>query len=155
MDGISLSWRHLPESLIERHGLQGRRYCRGEGSDPEYQFLFRGRSPVLPVWYGDELRIFNWATPNRHSPLPRRHVIGHEVLHAGDWRELEPEEVEIPATFGLDKGIWYRVTQGVQGVLVRDGDGTPIVYVVTRAATHYYQVMTRNSREPVFIGETI
>lgn len=155
MDGLSLSWRHLPQSLIDQHGLQERRYCRGDGCEPEYQFLFRTRAPVLPVMYGDELRVFSWGTPNRHSPLPRQAVIGHERLHAGDWRELQPEEVEFPAIRCVDKGIWYRVSQGVQGVLVRDRDDTPVVYVVTRVSTHYYRVMTRNSREPVFIGETI
>ena len=155
MDGISLSWRLLPSAMIERHGLQERLISRGEQAEPEIQFFYRNRSPLLPVWYGDELRVFRWGSPSRGSPLPRRPVIGHEALHDGEFRELEPEQIEIPATFGMDRGIWYPVREGVQGVMVRDRDGSPVVYVVTRQATHYYQVMTRNTREPILIGETI
>lgn len=155
MDGISLSWRLLPQAVIDEYRLHDRIITRGKGSDPEIRFVYRCRQPVLPVWYGGELRIFKWGHPGRGSPLPRSAVIGHESLHDGELRELEPETIDIPATFGWDRGIWFRVTQGVQGVLVRDQDGTPVIYVVTRQATHYYQVMTRNEREPLLIGETI
>ncbi len=153
MDGVSLSWRLLPQALIERYGLQGRAISRGNG-DPEYRFLYRDPLPVLPVWYG-ELRIVSWGWPAKRSSLPRCREIGHDALQEGQWRELEPEPVEIPASFIVDRGIWTRVAQGVQGVLVHDNDGTPVVYVVTREATHYYQVMTRNLREPILIGEII
>ncbi len=155
MDGISLSWRLLPLALVERHGLRNKAISRGQGADIEYRFLSQVRNPVLPVWYGGELQIVPWATHQRTSPLPRRRSITLESLDAGELRHLEPESVEIPATFGLDHGIWFRITQAVQGVLVRESDGSPVVYVVTREATHYYQVMTRNNREPILIGETI
>lgn len=155
MDGISLAWRLLPQALLERHALQGRIVQRTEQADREIRFLYREWPSLLPVWYGGELRVFAWGRPSRNSPLPKSPIIAHETLASGTWRELEPEPVEIPATFGYDKGIWYRITQGVQGVLVHDHDGTPVVYVVTRDATHYYQVMTRNSRQPLLIGETI
>ncbi len=155
MDGISLSWRLLPIMLVERHGLQDKAVSRGNGADIEYRFLACERRPVLPVWYGGELQIVPWATHQRTSPLPRRRTITLESLEAGELQNLQPESVEIPATFGLDHGIWYRITQAVQGVLVRASDGSPVVYVVTREATHYYQVMTRNNREPILIGETI
>ncbi len=155
MDGISLSWRLLPITIVERHGLQGKAVSRGNGADIEYRFLFFERRPVLPVWYGGELRILSWATHQRTSPLPRRGSITLESLEAGELLNLNPESVEIPASFGCDRGIWFRITQGIQGVLVREPDGSPVVYVVTREATHYYQVMTRNNREPILIGETI
>lgn len=155
MDGISLAWRLLPLTLIEQHGLRNRVVTRGDQADGEFRFLYRDRQPVLPVWYGDELRIFNWGRPGRGSPLPYSRVITHEALRAGELRELEPEQVDIPASFGWDRGVWYPVKQGVQGILVRDRDGTPIIYVVTRAATHYYEVMTRNTRQPILIDQVI
>ena len=153
MDGISLSWRLLPTTIIEQHNLQDRMIRREEDSDPEYRFLYRDRKSVLPVWYRGELRVFSWGKPR--PPLPRCRAIAHEELHAGELRELHPEPVEIPATFGIDRGVWFRITQGVQGVMVREQDGSPVIYVVTKAASHYYQVMTRNEREPLLIGETI
>lgn len=155
MDGISLSWRILSQAVIEHHALRWRETRRTADAEPEFRFLYRERNPVLPVWYGSELRLFNWGNPYRNSPLPRCRTISHERLSEGELSALEPETVEIPACFGWDRGIWYPIRQGVQGILVREADGTPVVYVVTRQATHYYEVMTRNDREPLFIGETI
>jgi hypothetical protein len=155
MDGISLSWLLLPEVLIERHQLQSRIISRGEGAEREIRFLYRDRHPVLPVWHGCEIIIVNWGRPSRGSPLPYCRTITHEALHEGELREVQPEPVEIPASRGWDRGIWYPIKEGVQGLLVRDRDGTPIVYVVTRESTRYYEVMTRNKRQPILIGQTI
>ena len=33
MDGVSLSWRLLPQALVERHRLQDRDISRGDGAD--------------------------------------------------------------------------------------------------------------------------
>lgn len=155
MDGVSLTWRLLPDALIQQFGLQDKIVSRAPGADREIQFLYRCRYPVLPVWYGEELRVFRWGHPGRNSPLPRRPTITHEALQEGQFRELEPEPIEIPASMGFDLGIWYPIKQGVQGVLVHDSDGTPVVYMVTRESTRYYEVMTRNKRQTVLIGETI
>jgi hypothetical protein len=38
---------------------------------------------------------------------------------------------------------------------LRDEAGKPHVYVLTEAASHYYQVMTCQERMPVLIGERI
>jgi hypothetical protein len=63
--------------------------------------------------------------------------------------------VDIPATFGLDGGVWSRIRQGVRGLLVRDERGEPVVYVLCEPASRYYWVMTRSDRMPVLIGERI
>jgi hypothetical protein len=153
MDGISVSWRLLPVELIQQHKLQDRRIERGDGSDPEYRFLYRDRKSLLPVWYGGELRIVNWGKPK--PPLPWCRVIPHEDLHAGLFQNLDTEPVEIPATFGLDRGIWFPIREGVQGVMVREHDGSPVVYVVTKVSSHYYKIMCRNERQPLLIDQSI
>jgi hypothetical protein len=62
--------------------------------------------------------------------------------------------VVIPATVGLDKGVWYRIRQGIRGLAVLDERGCPRVYVLCEPSTHYYQVMTRGSRwMPTLIDE--
>ena len=66
------------------------------------------------------------------------------------WRE----PVEIRASAGLDGGIWYRIRQGVRGLLVE----TPrevAAFAIVEPASHYYKVMTRQERMPVLIGERI
>jgi hypothetical protein len=56
----------------------------------------------------------------------------------------------------LDKGVWYRIRQGIHGMVVLDERGCPRVYVLCESSTHYYQVMTRGSRwMPALIDELI
>jgi len=152
--GISLSWRDLPEALVECHRLKDRVIVRQEGADREFRFLYRDRRPLIPAWCGNELRIYCWGSGG--TKLPRTGWITTESLEEGRWRDLAPERVEIPATFGFDRGIWFQVPEGgLQGVLVRDEADRPHVYILTRPASHYYKVMTRSHREPVFIGNQI
>ena len=154
--GISLSWRELPAALIEQHRLHDRVIVRHEGADQEVRFLFRDPRPLLPVWCGNQLGILEWGNcSNGKSRLPRTGWIGVEALEAGDWRWLNPEPVDIPATLGLERGIWFQIKEGIRGVLVRDQKDEPHVYMLTKPASHYYQVMTRHRRMPVFINETI
>jgi hypothetical protein len=154
--GISLSWRELPAALIEQHRLHDREIVRHEGAEREIRFLFRDPHPLIPTWSGHELGIYEWGNrSNKKSRLPRTGWIRMETLEAGDWRWLNPEPVDIPATLGLDRGVWFQIKEGLRGILVRDEKNQPHVYMLTEPASHYYQVMTRNNRMPVFIGATI
>lgn len=155
MDGVSLSWRLLPQSLIDRHELQERAIVRSDEADREYRFLYRDALPVLPVWSGVDLIVVTWGCPTRRSKLPRARTVAQEAIQRGEWHGVEPEPVEIPASFGWDRGVWFRVKEGVQGILVRDEDGNPVVYMLTEPSTHYYRVMTRNDRMPVLCRERI
>jgi hypothetical protein len=56
---------------------------------------------------------------------------------------------------GLENGVWFRIREGIRGVLVRDENEVDVVYMVCEPATHYYEVMTRSKRMPVLIGERI
>lgn len=155
MDGISLSWRSLPQALIDQHALGDRIIVRSEEADREIRFLYRDVRPLLPVWVGNELNIISWGQPRHKSKLPRARAVAQEALQTGVWQDVHPEPVDIPANFGWDKGVWYRITEGVRGILVKDELGNQIVYVLTEPASHYYQVMTRNKRMPVLCGERI
>ena len=63
--------------------------------------------------------------------------------------------MDLPATFGYENGVWFRIRQGVRGLLVRTETGEPIVYMICEPASRYYEVMTRSARRPVLIGERI
>jgi hypothetical protein len=63
--------------------------------------------------------------------------------------------VDIPATLGLERGRWYRITQGIRGLLVPDERGMAVAYMICEPASHYYRVMTGSERMPVFIGQRI
>lgn len=155
MDGISLSWRSLPQALIDRHALGDRVVVRSDEADREIRFLYRDACPFLPAWVGNELNVFSWGHPRRTSKLPRTKAVAQETIRAEIWQNVHPEPVDIPANFGWDKGVWYRIKEGIRGILVRDESNNPIVYMLTEPASHYYRVMTRNNRMPVLCGERI
>ena len=153
--GISLSWRQLPESLIERFRLQDKVVIRNGCKDREIRFLSRDPRPLIPAWHGEQLGVFRWGSKDRRSKLPRTGWATLESLEAGHWSRRKPEAVEIPATLGFEKGVWFKIRQGIRGILVQDEHQRPHVYMLTEAASHYYSVMTRAKRMPVFLGERI
>jgi hypothetical protein len=152
--GIALAWSELPTELIAHHGLWLRLHNRG--GEPEVRFLYRDPDPVLPVWHQGRLTIVRWGNARGHSRfLPRTGWTWMDTLEQGGWQSCEPIRVDIPATLGLEKGVWFRVRQGLRAILVRDERQRPVVYLLCEPATHYYQVMTRSNRMPVLCEEQI
>src|SRR5262249_25625002 len=76
-------------------------------------------------------------------------------IEEGLWANWGAEPVDIPAALGHDGGVWYRIRQGIRGVLVHDEQGEPVAYLICEPASHYYAVMTRSRRMPVLLGERI
>jgi hypothetical protein len=144
MDGIALPLSDVSEVLIEQHGLQ--RLIHDRGGEREIQFLRRVRQPILPVWHDGQLRIVAWGG----QPPSRCGLTWLRTLEAGDWQPYEPEAVDIPAAAGLERGVWFRIRQGVRGLLVDDR-----AFVLIEPSTHYYRVMTKSRRMPLLIGEQI
>jgi len=131
MNGVSLSWRELTDDIVHRYRLTS--ICRGDG-EPEYLFLWRAQNRRLPVWVENQLLILPWHGFCRL-----------EDLEAGHWSHRCPVRVEIPATLGQDKGVWYPIREGINGVLIHRK-----VFMLTQVSTHYYKIMTRNPRMPMF-----
>jgi hypothetical protein len=152
--GIALAWSELPTELIGRHGLYRRHHNRG--GEREVQFLFRDRKPRLPVWRDGRLQIVRWGNARGQSRfLPRTGWTWLSTIDEGGWQNSRAIPVDIPATLALERGIWYRVRQGIRGLLVPDERGIAVAYMICEPATHYYQVMTRSERMPVLIQEQI
>lgn len=147
MDGISLAYSDVPLELIERHSLHRRTHDRG--GEREIRFLRRARNPLLPVWYCGQMRIATWGC--RRGPLPRSPLTWQKTLDEGQWAPYQPERIEIPATLGLQGGIWFRVRGRIQGLLV----GGETVYMLIEPASYYYRIMTRCEWMPVLAGERI
>lgn len=151
-DGLALASDYVPNELMEpvRHKVVTR------GGMPEIRFLYRDRVPLLPVWTESEFLILPWGNrTDRRSRLPQTGWAKTEDVETGKWKHLKPEEVTIPAIFGFAGGVWYHVSEGMKGMKVRDEHGNPHVYMLLQPASHYYQVMTRQERMPVLIGEQL
>ena len=152
--GVALALSQVPIELVVRHGLGRRIYERG--GEGEIQFLLSDSERVLPVWLDGELRIVRWGNRRGQSrELPYSAWTWRATLENGGWNGLESVRVVIPAAMGLDRGVWLRVREGIQGVVVRDDRGHAVVYVLVEPATHYYRVMTRSEWMPSLIGELI
>ena len=153
--GIALAWSELPTELIGRHGLERRVHERG--GEREVRFL-------LPRPPAPAAGLARRPAPGRAlgqrpgpEPVPARAPAGPgwRPSSEGGWRNSGAIPVDIPATLGLERGVWYRVRQGIRGLLVPDERGIAVAYMICEPATHYYQVMTRSPRMPVLIEERI
>ena len=150
--GIALPIDALPEELVKRY--PHRVATREPEATGELRFTFRDPVAELPVWHGNQLEVLAWGNrDDRTSRLPRTGWCRQESLEEGRWSWLQPEMVEIPAALGLEKGVWFLITEGIRGVLVHDEHGRPHVYMLTQPASHYYQIMTRHNRMPVLLGQ--
>lgn len=152
--GISILKARLRQELFEQYELEHR--ITDRGGQQELHFMFTDPVVELPVLSGGEIQILEWGNRgNKGSKLPRTGWCKNESLEAGKWRWLRPEPVEILADFGLEKGVWFQITEGMRGVVVEDEAGRPHVYMMTQPASHYYATMTKHERMPILIGQEI
>lgn len=154
--GISILKNRLRQELFEKYELAGRVTSRADGAEQELHFMFTDPVVQLPVIDGGDVVIYEWGNRgNKESKLPRTGWCRTESLEAGKWRWLSPEPVVIPADYGLEKSVWFQIDEGLEGVLVRDEQERPHVYMLTKPASHYYHVMTRHDRMPVLVHQEI
>ncbi len=152
--GIALASSEIPNELFARHALGHRVHERG--GEPEVRFLYRDRHPRLPVWRDGRLQIARWGNAGRKSRfLPETGWTWQATIDQGYWKNLNPVMVDIPASLGLERGVWYRIRQGVRGLLVPDENRVAVVYMICEPSSHYYQIMTRSTRMPLLIEERI
>lgn len=147
--GISILKSRLKQELFEQ-------YAHRVAADGNLHFMFTDKVVELPVIRDGQLEILEWGNRgNKESRLPRTGWCRNESLEAGKWRWLKPEPVEIPADFGLEKGVWFQILQGIQGVVVEDELEKPHVYMLTEQASHYFATMTKHDRMPLLIEQDI
>lgn len=152
--GLSLAYSELPLRLVERYDLGERLHDRG--GEKEVRFLWRARPALLPVWWAGKLHVVRWGNRERTEPkLPPTGWTWQETVASGWWSELAPEEVVVPASFGVANGVWFKLKVGVRGLLVHDRRGAPVVYMLTQPATRYYEIMCRADWMPVLVDEVI
>jgi hypothetical protein len=154
---ISILKKQISRELLEKYELERRIIRRRDDADEELLFDFakdRPR-PELPVEHDGQLRIYTWGDRNRETRLPHTGWCREESLEAGKWKYLSPEPVLIPCVMGLEKGIWFNIDQGIRGIVVRDQQEQPHVYMLTVAATVYFHNMTRHDRMPVLHEQTL
>jgi hypothetical protein len=106
LSGVAMALSNLPLETVSRHGL-GRRVC-DRGGEREVQFLFADADRLLPAWRDGRLEFHRWGNRRGESAqLPCTAWTQRETVEDGGWGGRTVEPVVIPATMGLDKGVWY------------------------------------------------
>jgi hypothetical protein len=150
---IALAVSDLPVELAQRHRLAARLHVR-EGHE-EFQFHWWQTPTYLPVRWEGRLEILPWGGKLRHGLLPYGGWIAKERIASGLFDNAHPQEVMIPANLGYQKGTWFLIVEGIQGVVIETRQG-PVVYMLTEPASNYYRNMTEQSPTmPVFINQVI
>ena len=154
LTGLARAVADIPLRMIEQEHLEPRRHERG--GEAELQFLFRDAERLLPVWHEGRLQLVRWGNRRGESrALPCTGWTWHSTVASGAWADRAPAEVVVPATLGLDRGVWFCIRQGVRGLLVADELGVERVFPLVEPAAHYYAVMTRSDWMPVLIDKRI
>jgi hypothetical protein len=150
LTGVALPLSEIPHDLIVPHNLGPRVHARD--GKLEVQFLFRHADRVLPYLLDGQLRIARWGNRRGESRhLPCSGWTWRSTVEGGRWTHCDAAEVVIPATWGLDKGIWFRIDGGVRGLLVADETSLLRVYPVVEPASRWYATMTRSDWMPCLV----
>jgi hypothetical protein len=154
LSGIALATSELPLTLLELPEMQDR--VHDPGGRPEVRFYWWASPRVLPCWHEGRLKVIPWGNRRGESRLlPVTGSATLEKVEGGGWAPWQPDPVLVPATAGFEGGVWYQIRQAVRGLLARDEQGVPRVYLLCEAASHYYKVMTRGDWMPCLVGEVI
>jgi hypothetical protein len=116
--------------------------------------------PVLPVLAGDGegdrssgLELVRWGNRDKEAPFPQTGWARVDSIEAGKWNHLRPKPVLIPVSYGVEKGKWFPIDQGIKGVLVQR-KGEERVYMLTADATPEFLGVTKHERMPILQDQT-
>ena len=88
------------------------------------QFLFADAERLPPVWRDGRLQVLCWGNRcGERAQLPCTAWTQMGTVENGGWRDRRVDPVIIPATMGLDRGVWYRIRQDIRRLVVADERG--------------------------------
>jgi hypothetical protein len=116
--------------------------------------------PVLPVIEegdgegGQEQapKLLRWGNRDKEAPFPQTGWARLESIEAGKWRHMKPRAAMIPVSYGVEKGNWFTIKNGIAGLVVQK-DGEDRVYMLTREADPEFYEVTHHDRKPVLIEQ--
>ena len=116
--------------------------------------------PVLPVKApakadneDESVEIMQWGNRDKDAPFPQTGWARRESLDDGKWSYLKPKPTTIPVTHGVEKGKWFEIEHGIEGVVVERA-GEKRVYMLTEEADPEYLARTNHPRMPVLEDQT-
>jgi len=153
---VALTLAAIPKRLFDEFDFLPRVHDCG-GNTPEVWFSYSDPVPLVPVIDGGVLTFHRWGSRDRAGPPPTTGWTWRGSVERGAWAGVgcPTEPVIIPATYVCEKGVWFRITEGIHALLVRPPAAPPSVYMICEEPTRYYKVMTRGERMPWLVDEVI
>ena len=152
--GIALAMSELPAGVTADPRVADRVYDR-EGRK-EMQFHWWQDPAFLPVRWEGQLRLLPWGCRHRRSVLPSGGWLPRERVEDGWFAGAGAEPVIVPANLGHHNGTWFLISVGIHGLVLRDRNGRPVVYLLTEPSTNYYRNMTEQEpMMPALVGQVI
>ena len=113
-----------------------------------YEGHFWDPRPLLPVEVQGQISFFDWGNRDKKAPFPTTGWAKQESIEKGRWNWLHPKAAKIPIVKGLEKGVWFDLPEGTEGLLVEKEDDKR-VYMITEAASDDYKKHVKHERMPV------
>lgn len=146
--GISFKISQIPKSeLVRVYGKEKAGLLREKGY---IESKYWDQRPVLPIAEGEQVKLFDWGNRDKSINLPRTGWAMQESLEVGKWDYLNPQQVNIIADWGYEKGVWFEIEGEIAGIKV-EKNGIERVYMETKPASSEYKKMTGHDREPVIV----
>lgn len=135
-----------------------------EASGAVRSLYWQKADPVLPVLvepdkddpdgenHEAEPRLMRWGNRDKNKPLPQTGWARLESIEEGKWGYLKPKPALIPVSYGVEKGKWFSINNGIAGLVVEKA-GEERVYMLTDAADEEFLSHTRHERMPVLIEQ--
>lgn len=108
---------------------------------------------VMPAAEDAGAFILRWGNRDKEAPFPQTGWARIESIEEGKWAYLKPVPVVIPVTFGVEKGKWFSIKQGIKGVVVQRA-GQQRIYMLTDDANPEFLARTGHARMPVLVDQT-
>jgi putative SOS response-associated peptidase YedK len=97
-------------------------------------------------------RLMLWGNRDKDAPFPKTGWARAESIEEGKWRYLKPKPAVIPVSYGVEKGKWFSIQNGIAGLVVQK-DGEERVYMLTREANPEFFDHTHHDRMPVLLDQ--
>ena len=111
--GIALPVGELPPEYLSRPEITRRIHERDD--EREVRFLHADYAPLLPIRHEGQLLLVRWGNRDRRGKLPPTGWTWLTTVESGRWGPYHAEPVEIPASWAMEKGVWFQVKRASGG----------------------------------------
>jgi hypothetical protein len=98
-------------------------------------------------------RLMLWGNRDKDAPFPKTGWARAESIEEGKWRYLKPKPALIPVSYGVEKGKWFTIENGIAGLVVQK-DGEERVYMMTRESNPEFFDHTHHERMPILVDQS-